>query len=161
MPEITFEVRGLDELARRMSEGPARLKISLNEGLRCIGKLIVPILKDETPVRTGKLRNTTVAQIIGSPDNQALDVRQAARSPQGAFYGWFVREGTGPHTIVPVRVRVLHFIIGGRDVFAMRVNHPGTKPNPYHKRALERASGGIQEIVDGMGEKVIAHLAGT
>jgi len=49
-------------------------------------------------------------------------------------------DGTRPHEIVPRRARVLRFpASGGGYVFAMRVNHPGTKPNPYLTNALQAA----------------------
>lgn len=47
--------------------------------------------------------------------------------------------GTPPHIIRPRRRTALRFIVGGRLVFATRVRHPGTKPNPYLQRALRAA----------------------
>lgn len=46
-----------------------------------------------------------------------------------AAHAEFVRDGTRPHVIVPVRARVLRFEVGGDVVYAARVNHPGTAPN--------------------------------
>ncbi|MDX2643480.1 hypothetical protein PV341_07805 [Streptomyces sp. PA03-1a] len=50
----------------------------------------------------------------------------------------FVLDGTSPHIIRPRRKKVLRFEIGGREVFAAYVRHPGTKPNDFMLRALER-----------------------
>lgn len=47
-----------------------------------------------------------------------------------APYAGFVAEGTRPHQIVPVSAKALRFEVGGDVVFAARVNHPGTAPNP-------------------------------
>lgn len=53
-------------------------------------------------------------------------------------YAAFVRDGTRPHTIVPRSARVLSFKTdAGQRVFAARVNHPGTRANPFAKRGLE------------------------
>lgn len=51
----------------------------------------------------------------------------------------FVIHGTRPHVILPRRARALRFTASGRVVFAARVNHPGTRPNPFLLRALEAA----------------------
>jgi hypothetical protein len=51
-------------------------------------------------------------------------------------YGYFVHEGTRPHTIIPKQAKALRFVVGGRIVYATKVNHPGTAPNPYLARFL-------------------------
>lgn len=50
----------------------------------------------------------------------------------------FVLEGTRPHVIRPRRANVLRFEVGGRAVFARKVNHPGTRANNFLARALEQ-----------------------
>lgn len=60
-------------------------------------------------------------------------------------YAEFVVRGTRPHVIEPTKARVLAFESGGGYgggdmVFAMRVNHPGTKPNNFALDALEAAT---------------------
>lgn len=165
--EVTFEVHGLTELQERLNQGDTLLRITLNEGLRKIGSLIVPAkgtgpLADETPKRTGKLARSTFYRISGK-NQQELVVLQPARTPElyGAhFYGWFVREGTEPHEIRPVNAKALHFFMGDEEVFATKVNHPGTLPNPYHKRTLTKLMPHIQQIVNRMGERITAYLSG-
>lgn len=46
-------------------------------------------------------------------------------------------DGTPPHTIRPRRRRALRFVSGGAVVYARRVRHPGTRPNPFLVRALD------------------------
>lgn len=49
-------------------------------------------------------------------------------------------EGARPHAITPRKKGgKLRFVIGGRVVFASRVNHPGNRPNPYLARWLREA----------------------
>ena len=52
--------------------------------------------------------------------------------------GYLLENGTSPHLIEPVNAKMLHFIIGGQDIFAKRVNHPGTVAQPHFKPALEK-----------------------
>ena len=130
-----------------------------NRVLRDIGDVYKPALKSETPRRSGKLRRTTIYQIIEGQTSQTLEVRQGARTPDGDFYGGFVRGGTKAHEIRPKRKGgVLVFQIGSVTIFARKVNHPGTKPNPYHKRALRRVGGQIDEIISSAGINIASEL---
>ena len=163
--EIIYDFTELEELDSRAQQAGTIAKISMNEGLRAIGRLIVPAkgtgpLANETPVRTGKLKRSTFFQIIGAMERQTLMVLQPARSPEGKFYGGYVRDGTPPHIIRPKNAKALRFEIGGAVIFAMKVDHPGNKPNPYHKRAMGRLRPQIQGLVNKMGTKVTAYLSG-
>jgi len=165
MAVIDFEVQGLDDLTKRMQNGSTYVKISLNEGLRAIGRLIVPAkgsgpLADETPRVTGKLARSSFFQIVGGTQNQMLKVSQPAMNEAGDFYGFWVREGTDPHEIRPKNKLALRFMIGGQVIFAKKVNHPGTKPNKYHHRVLARLKAPIQNIVNQMGQRITAQLSG-
>ena len=144
---FTFEIKGLDRVQENFSRGDLIIRGAINRTMRRIGKLMIPVLKSMTPVVTGKLKNSTRFQILGAPDTQVLQIRQGARSVGGAFYGEFVRKGTAPHVIVPRKGKALRFFIGGQVVFAKRVNHPGTKANPYHVRALSSARSRIDGII--------------
>lgn len=53
----------------------------------------------------------------------------------------YVSKGTRPHVIMPSGKKALRFSMGGETVFAMRVNHPGTKPDPFMIKAM--AIGGM------------------
>ena len=166
--EITFEVTGLDELTEKMESIDTVMKISLNEGLRKIGQLFVPAkgtgpLADETPRRSGRLALSTFFTITGAPgaEYQELAIFQPARTETGEFYGGYVRDGTRPHEIRPVRAKALRFEgADGPIVFTMHVHHPGTRPNPYHLRVMDRLAPTVQRIVDEMGARVVAYLAG-
>jgi hypothetical protein len=162
---IEFEYHGGRELATRMDNVDSVINVSLNEGLRKIGRLIVPNkgigpLANATPKRSGKLARSTFFRIVGGIKNQWLEVLQPAQSPDGAFYGGYVRDGTPAHVILPRKAKALRFVIQGRVVFAMKVNHPGTSPNPYHKRVLAMLTPSIQQITNRIGVKVTAYLAG-
>lgn len=48
----------------------------------------------------------------------------------------YVINGTRPHEIRPRRAQTLRFYVGGREVFATVVHHPGTRPNDFLGKAL-------------------------
>ncbi len=164
--EFQFEYEGMEELTRRLNTGDTVLRITLNEGLRAIGRLFVPAkgtgpLADETPKRKGKLARSTYFTIGGSPEVQELDILQPARSEEGDFYGLYVREGTAPHIIKPKRAKALRWTEpDGEVVFRRLVHHPGTTANKYHVRVLMAHVPDVQRIVNEMGAKVTAYLSG-
>ena len=159
MTQIHIETRGFDRVERNYSKSKIIVFGALNRSLRRIGTVLVPALKRNTPVRSGKLRNSTRFQIKGTRDDQALDVRQGARTEKGVIYRPFVTGGTRPHEIRPVTAKALRFNVGGRVVFAKKVNHPGTKPNPFHVKTLNEELPVIQSILDEEGVSVTAELS--
>lgn len=80
----------------------------------------------QCPKRTNKLSESIVKRFADSP--MGFTVTIAALQP----YAVFVHEGTKPHQILPKKPGgTLHFMIGGQDVFAKSVSHPGTRPNKF------------------------------
>lgn len=51
-------------------------------------------------------------------------------------YAKYVIEGTPPHLIRARAARYLHWKDGSGDHFAKQVNHPGTRPNDFPRRAI-------------------------
>lgn len=150
---------------------PTIVRGGINRAFRRIGGFAVPILKRHTPTgATNKLRNLTVFSIIGGPTSQRLEIRQSARTAGGAFYGRFVREGTRPHmppwmALLPwVRAKLapanekearsMAFMV------ALAIKRRGTKPNPYHQRALAEMMPGVRSIMAQEKVTIIARLNG-
>jgi len=162
MKAIDYDYTELSALNKRVNEaGDTITRITLNEGLRKLGRLIVPAtgtgpLANATPKVTGKLARTTVVQIIGGGMRQALEIRQAAKAPEGVYYGYIVREGRGP--VHAVNVKFLHFFIGDQEFFRKSVGP--ALPNPYHRRVLQMLMPQIQRVVNEMGEKIGAYISG-
>ncbi len=164
---VEFDFKELSIMRRRFETAPdAVVKIALNDGMRAIARLFVPTkgtgpLAEATPKISGKLARSTFFQITGAPMRQILTIMQPARTPEGAFYGEFVREGTEPHEIRPVKAKALRWIgPAGTPIFAMLVHHPGNQPNPYHHRTMARLKPQVQRIITKMGERVTAYLSG-
>ena len=63
-----------------------------------------------------------------------------------ADYSAALEYGTKPHVIEPKTAKALHFKSDGQDIFAKRVNHPGTKPLAIMRNAaltVQKQEGGI------------------
>ena len=53
-------------------------------------------------------------------------------------YAVHVEFGTAPHEIVPIRAKVLHWVVGGKDFFATRVHHPGSRARPFLRPSADQ-----------------------
>lgn len=62
-----------------------------------------------------------------------------AGRPGTTPYVLWHHDGTGPHIIRPRRAKALRFVVGGRVVFATRVNHPGSRGTLFLRNALPAA----------------------
>jgi len=100
-------------------------------GSKDAARQLLDLTKEEAPVRTGKLR-----------DSLRVDWRGKDRFviTEGVSYGKFVRLGTRPHPIFPKTKRALWWPGLERPIAYVK-KHPGTRPNPYHLRALARLGG--------------------
>ena len=156
---LKSSVLGAEDFSKNLQKSPALMLSVLNQILREAGAVFVPALKANTPVKTRKLRNSTVFQIKGMDTDMRLEVRQGAKTASGEFYGHFVRGGTRPHMIRPKNKKALMFEIGGKVVFAKSVKHPGTAPNRYHVRALDSVLPQIEAIMAKAGVRIVTTLA--
>jgi hypothetical protein len=113
-----------------------------------VGPKLAQRVAAEAPKDTGVLKSS----ISYRRTVKGLQVISSAR------YATYVAQGTGPHPIDPVHARVLHWVDKktGAEVFAMHVDHPGTRPNPYPQRALRAMKG---EITGTLGVLASGHLA--
>ena len=95
------------------------------------------------PWRTGFLAMSITKAVTGN----------TAQVGPTASYAPFVSLGTLPHEIRPRNARVLAFPGGGDSggmIFAARVQHPGTQPNPYLQLAAEDTRDQAQDIFNGV-----------
>ncbi|GHA94685.1 hypothetical protein [Streptomyces chryseus] len=92
--------------------------------------------------RTERVANLAERKAPGSMgDYVAWKIEQGPNGLQGVVTCdhpavRFVLDGTRPHVIRPRRAKALRFDMGGRMVFATKVNHPGTRANNFLGEAL-------------------------
>lgn len=77
------------------------------------------------PVDTGRLRNSI--KVI--PQGKGLLIWMVN-------YGKFVEFGTPPHVIAPTEKKALKFRSEGTEIIVKKVQHPGTRPNPFIRTAI-------------------------
>ncbi len=155
-PTLEFIPVGWDELVEKFGESREELLVFLNNVLRKFGKELVPEVKKETPYGAkGKLRKTTVFQVIGKGDDMRMEIRQSSFSKKGFPYGVAVRLGTKPHfppssELVPWVMAKLGVASqqapGVAFLVARKISRVGTQPNPYHERAYATKEGALKKI---------------
>ena len=146
---LRVNVKGLPELEARLTRMDERLRYAPRNVIDQVGRAWLEAMKADAPRRSGRMADSL--QFV-------LGARQATFSTgsfEGVDYTPFVIDGTRPHVILPRRARHLRFVIGGRVIFARRVRHPGTRPNPFPQRALERIFGRVEEILQRTGSFIV------
>lgn len=70
----------------------------------------------------------------------------------------FVIEPTKPHAIEPKNASVLHFSIGGEEVFAKSVWHPGTKGNDIPGKLRDQMGKFAVDALGSVAKQVISDI---
>lgn len=113
------------------------LESGLEGLLRGFAERVVEAARSKAPKRSGYLASQISSVVEG--DSAAI----YAKAPYSAY----VEFGTRPHLILPKRAKALRFEVDGEVVFARRVQHPGTQPQPYLFPAVYEA---IPELIEGL-----------
>ena len=104
-----------------------------------------------TPDKTGTLRRGNQSEVVASGDY--------GRVFNHVPHANFVHGGTRPHVIRPRSPGgVLAFKIGGQMVFAKRVNHPGTKANPFYDHAISQSASEINALLVRTGLQIMVSV---
>lgn len=123
---MTVRVTGVNQLQSRLRAIRPTVELHREIALAVLGEQ-----KREAPVRTGNLRRSIRLGTISA---------RVAQTVASANYAAHVEYGTGPHEIRPRRRRALRWrAADGGVVFATKVNHPGTRANPFMARGAELA----------------------
>lgn len=123
--EFKVEIVGLDQLVARLRQAPQIAAPILQRALSASQAILAKYtIKGIVPWRTGFLAQTFRAEMSTG----------MLRWFPTASYAPYVEFGTKPHVIVPKDKKALYWPGAAHPV--MRVNHPGTKPNPYMERIV-------------------------
>lgn len=86
------------------------------------------------PAQTGELRRG----IVDDYDKKQVIATAKHSAP--------VEFGTAPHVITPKNGKALRFVKNGKEIFVKKVNHPGTKPQPFMRLAARTVQKEIKTI---------------
>lgn len=101
-----------------------------------VAPVLLAEIRREAPVssteNSGRLRDSISFSRRSS--GKGVSVEFTSSAP----YAKYVQDGTSAHRIEPRTGNTLHWSQNGESVFALSVNHPGTKANPFVQRAVDR-----------------------
>jgi len=102
------------------------LRVALKESASRYKEMVLDYIDEGKAFRrrTGVLRASIVAV-----ENTVVAV---------APYAPFVELGTRPHVIFPKNKKALRFFKDGKEIFAKKVRHPGSKPYPFMFAEMEK-----------------------
>ena len=133
MVEINVKVEGLEKAIASAEGFPGEADKNMDIVMARAANQGMTWMYPDTPVgNTMALRNSLFSRQIG---------KASMEIGSNSLIGVFVHQGTRPHEILPVRAQALRFRVGGIHgsfIFARRVWHPGTKPNPFVKRTVDK-----------------------
>lgn len=127
-PNIKFNEVALNNLLNNPKGGPG----TVGAYLRDIGRKILVEAKGQVGVRTGVLRRSMYMRQGVHSRGQYVEVGATD------FKAYMHHEGTRMHEIRPHGGRIMRFNVGGTVVYARKVLHPGTAPNPYLREPMKR-----------------------
>jgi hypothetical protein len=153
MTKIIVKIEGLDDFAAGVKRAPQetvkQLSLAVQKSLLNIQNQAIKEAPANKQVSLGaRLKASFRSRMMTKLSGQVYSI-----SPYSAA----VHEGTRPHIIRVVNKRILANKRTGQ-FFGKIVNHPGTQPNPYFLRAIERASKKIEENFDKALENVLKML---
>lgn len=108
---------------------------ALKKALPSIARRMQNELVLVSPVDTGRLRNSIKVKVT----DRGITIWMVE-------YAKFVEFGTPPHIIKPKDKKALKFKVkrGGKNIFAKKVKHPGTRPNPFIRNTIQNK---LQNII--------------
>jgi len=128
---LKIRLIGLDETQKWFEKKGVGLRAEISTVVRQTASEYRDSLRSDLTRRTGALQRS-VSMIEENP------FKFVVGSP--LKYARFVEFGTRPHMIYPRRAKALHFFTReGKEVFAKRVRHPGTRPTFIWKNQLKIA----------------------
>lgn len=117
-----------------------------------LAKVVHSRIHKEAPQKTGDLKKAIVLRQAGAM-TWDITIDQGRRAYK---YEHYVRLGTAPHVIRPVKKKALFW--PGLPHPVKSANHPGTKANPYFDRGIDNSQGDIRQAEEEMGIKIEQEL---
>lgn len=151
--EFNVEITGLNELVAKLQQAPELATPILRRAVADSWK----ILSKNTNVRTVPFKTGFLLQSFGGSIN-GLTAIWGPDHAHETTYSRFVEFGTAPHVIEAKNKKVLANKATGQ-IFGKRVNHPGTKPNPYMERIVDASRDQINETFGTALSQITAALA--
>lgn len=157
---VNITLVGSTELVAKLDAMPAVVRRVLLAKVNALtlkleARVKAKLTNDVLNVQTGALRRS----IFSTVDDTQAAVTGRVRSSGDVKYARIHEYGgvTPPHDIVPVKAKALAFVVGGKQVFAKIVHHPGSKM-PERSYLRSSLADMRNEIITGLRSAVVAGM---
>ena len=151
-------VRGARELGQALKAFPTKMQNTVMRGaVRAAAKPVQDEARLQAPKNTGEYAKGIKTKTSVTFDRAVATVRTTGR--HGYLANWLEFTGAAPHEVVPKRGKgkVLSLQSVGEDVAFASVKHPGMKPQPHLRPALDTKS---NAALSAMGNRIRRFLSG-
>jgi len=139
---VTVTQLDITQLAIDLNNAGEMAGKSLDDLLMFVGNSMVADMQAIVPVDTGNLK-MSIKVVVMSRGRLAIGPDTVL-----APYAWDVEFGTKPHVIEAKPGKMLRFQAGGKVIYTRKVNHPGTRAQPYVRPV-------VQNWVDRLGTEAV------
>jgi HK97 gp10 family phage protein len=151
MISIGLKIEGLERFKDALNKAPY---LVVDEVSKAIQKSLITIsttAKREAPVNKETGGGNLRQKISAVPK---METRLRGKIISEATYSGFVEFGTKAHIIRVKNKKILANKRAGK-FFGEKVNHPGTKPNPFMERAINKSQSKIDSFFSKALENII------
>ncbi len=140
---FALELDGLEDANARLTAYPAALMAALSVKAAELAAALADTVKNDKlsggvlNARSGTLRDSIAANVSADADGVVASVGSEGDVKYAAIQEYGGK--TSAHEILPVKAQALAFVVGGAQLFARRVEHPGSliPERSYLRSSLE------------------------
>jgi len=148
---LQLSLEGQAELAERLGAMPDRLRAALAEKVDALAQNLfarvvgVNLSGGVLQVRSGALRDSIRMQASQQDGAIGVEIFSDGDAPYAAIQEYGGK--TAAHEILPDKAQLLAFAMNGKQVFARKIQHPGSQipERSYLRSALEEQSDDIAQ----------------
>jgi phage gpG-like protein len=159
---LTVTLEGDADLARRLDGATAAARAAVADASAALADQLYALVEAKLSGEVLQSRTGALAASVEVEGPALADAGVLTSVSAGTRYAAIQEYGgvTAPHDILPSRARALAFVMGGRQVFAARVHHPGSHipERSYLRASLAEMAPAIEA---GMRAAVLGALRGT
>jgi phage gpG-like protein len=150
---LEFSLEGESELAAILAALPDDLRAALAEKIDALAQNLleqivgVNLSGGVLNARSGALRDSIQLRGVDQDVTQSVEIISDGSAPYAAIHEYGGK--TAAHEIIPDKANVLAFVLGGKQMFARRVQHPGSiiPERSYMRSALEAQGDAIAQAL--------------
>ncbi len=139
MKSAKWKNDGLNKAKKKLDLKKYKKEI-IQKSLEKIGELLRDLLEERSPKKSGKFASEWYVSSI--QDNKVI-----VSNPDGEKFTMLEFTGRRPSKIEAAAGGVLHFEIGGEDIFVSFVFHSGFQASPFARKSLDDMKGEAKKII--------------